>query len=124
MNAVQSMLMQYDGRKIFLLPVACIVQDLLLRDAVVQKQFDRAADILRAVFVDCVLQAVIVSGFDPVRREIARLALEKLITDGRAKAIWQVWFAWLSTSISSVAADLVTGNSLIFTPIRTSFSAP
>ena len=28
-------------------------------------------------------KTVILSGFDPVRREIARLSLEKLINDGR-----------------------------------------
>ena len=35
------------------------------------------------IIVDDTQEAIIISGFDPVRREIARLSLHRLVTDGR-----------------------------------------
>jgi ribonuclease Y len=45
------------------------------------RSFERAAGV--ELIVDDTPGAIIISSFDPVRRQVARLALENLILDGR-----------------------------------------
>lgn len=55
------------------------------------------------VIIDDTPEAVIISGFNPVRREVARLALERLIADGRIHP------ARIEEVVDKAAEDLATG---------------
>ena len=44
------------------------------------------------LIIDDTPEAITVSSFDPVRREVARLALEKLIVDGRIQPALRTWW--------------------------------
>lgn len=52
------------------------------------------------VIVDDTPEAVVISGFDPVRREVARLTLEKLFSDGRIHP------ARIEETVTKVRADM------------------
>ena len=43
------------------------------------------------IIVDDTPEAIIISGFDPFRREIARVAMERLIADGRINKEQVAW---------------------------------